>query len=214
MSQMSGMLDALLDLASGRAASSGLGTVTRTSLAAGLFQRVDLRDGRLDVVRVGRGHRLHPDRVRAADRRRRRPGPRGSCAAACRAPSGRVRAAERLKREAAVIVDPLDGWRCSHAISLNRESRQRQQREPARTTGEPAVSVQHRTWCRATARDRHDTAAPVTPPTTAVLVEAAAAAAGSPTRSRSARASYAYYLLEVAVRGPLVPLDGVLVRDW
>ena len=36
-------------------------------LAAGLFEPMDLGDGRLDVVGVGRGHRLHPDRVVAAD---------------------------------------------------------------------------------------------------------------------------------------------------
>src|SRR5439155_444559 len=36
-------------------------------LAAGFFEAVDLGDGRLDVVGVGRRHRLHPDRVVAAD---------------------------------------------------------------------------------------------------------------------------------------------------
>ena len=66
MSQMSGMLDALLDLAE-HGGVLRLGHGDADELAAGLFQAVDLGDGRLDVVRVGRGHRLHPDRVVAAD---------------------------------------------------------------------------------------------------------------------------------------------------
>ena len=49
------------------AASSRLGHGDADDLAAGLFEAVDLGDGRLEVVRVGRGHRLHPDRVVAAD---------------------------------------------------------------------------------------------------------------------------------------------------
>ena len=45
----------------------GLGHGDADQLAAGLFERVNLRDRRLDVEGVGRGHRLHPDRVVAAD---------------------------------------------------------------------------------------------------------------------------------------------------
>ena len=59
-------LDALLDLAKHRGVLR-LGHGDADELAAGLFQAVDLRDGGLDVVGVGRGHRLHPDRVVAAD---------------------------------------------------------------------------------------------------------------------------------------------------
>ena len=36
-------------------------------LAPGLLESVDLGDRGLDIVGVGRGHRLHPDRVVAAD---------------------------------------------------------------------------------------------------------------------------------------------------
>ena len=63
---MSGMWMRFL-ISPSTAASCGLGTVTRTSLAAGLFQAMDLGDGRLDVVGVGRGHRLDPDGIVAAD---------------------------------------------------------------------------------------------------------------------------------------------------
>jgi cell division protease FtsH len=46
------------------------------------------------------------------------------------------------------------------------------------------------------------------------LVAAAAAAAGIADPVPFAPSGYAYYLLKAAVRGPLVPLDGVLLRDW
>jgi hypothetical protein len=46
------------------------------------------------------------------------------------------------------------------------------------------------------------------------LVAAAAHAAGIADPLPFAPAAYAYYLLRCAVRGPLVPLDGILLRDW
>jgi cell division protease FtsH len=46
------------------------------------------------------------------------------------------------------------------------------------------------------------------------LVAAAAHAAGIADPLPFAPGTYAYYLLRAAVRGPLVPLDGVLLRDW
>jgi cell division protease FtsH len=47
-----------------------------------------------------------------------------------------------------------------------------------------------------------------------LLVEAAAAAAALDEPVAFAPDGYGYYLLRSAVRGPLVPLDGVLLRDW
>jgi hypothetical protein len=46
------------------------------------------------------------------------------------------------------------------------------------------------------------------------IVEAAAAAAGLTDPVAFTPSGYAYYLLKSAIRGPLVPLDGVLLRDW
>ncbi len=59
-------VDALLDLAE-HGGVLRLGHGDADHLAAGLFQAMDLGDRRLDVVGVGRGHRLHPDGVVAAD---------------------------------------------------------------------------------------------------------------------------------------------------
>ena len=44
-----------------------LGDGDAHDLAAGLFQPMNLGQRLLDIERVGRGHRLHPDRVVAAD---------------------------------------------------------------------------------------------------------------------------------------------------
>ncbi|HSQ58063.1 MAG TPA: ATP-binding protein [Gemmata sp.] len=46
------------------------------------------------------------------------------------------------------------------------------------------------------------------------LVAAAAHAAGIANPLAFAPSTYLYYLLKAAIRGPLVPLEGVLVRDW
>ncbi|MBA4192643.1 MAG: hypothetical protein C0467_32140 [Planctomycetaceae bacterium] len=46
------------------------------------------------------------------------------------------------------------------------------------------------------------------------LVEAAAAAANIAEPVAFSPGGYTYYLLKAAVRGPLVPLEGVLLRDW
>jgi len=46
------------------------------------------------------------------------------------------------------------------------------------------------------------------------LVEAASAVAGVTDPVAFTPGGYAYYLLKSAVRGPLVPLEGVLLRDW
>ncbi|MBA4064636.1 MAG: hypothetical protein C0501_13170 [Isosphaera sp.] len=46
------------------------------------------------------------------------------------------------------------------------------------------------------------------------LVEAAAAAAGLTDPVAFTAGTYAYFLLKSATRGPLVPLQGVLLRDW
>ena len=66
------------------AASCGLGHGDAHHLAAGLFEAMDLGDGGLDVVGVGRGHRLHPDRVVAADDLVADLALRGSCGAILR----------------------------------------------------------------------------------------------------------------------------------
>lgn len=46
------------------------------------------------------------------------------------------------------------------------------------------------------------------------LVESAAKAAGITDPVAFVPSNYAYFLLKSAVRGPLLPLDGVLLRDW
>jgi cell division protease FtsH len=46
------------------------------------------------------------------------------------------------------------------------------------------------------------------------LVEAAAAAAGIADPVAFTPSGYVYYLLKSAIRGCLIPLDGVLLRDW
>ena len=66
MSAISGMLDPVADQLGGLDVLL-LGDGDADDLAARLFQAEDLRQRLLDVEGVGRGHRLHPDRVVAAD---------------------------------------------------------------------------------------------------------------------------------------------------
>ena len=63
---MSGMSMRFLDLAE-HGGVFRLGHGDADQLAAGLFEPMDLGDGRLDVVGIGRGHRLDDDGIIAAD---------------------------------------------------------------------------------------------------------------------------------------------------
>ena len=55
-------------IVSSATASLSRGTATRTSSQPASAMRPDLREGRLDVARVGLGHRLDDDRRATADR--------------------------------------------------------------------------------------------------------------------------------------------------
>ena len=63
---MSGILMRSLDLAQHRGVFR-LGHGDAHHLAARFLEPMNLGDGRVDVVGIGRGHRLHDDRVVAAD---------------------------------------------------------------------------------------------------------------------------------------------------